>query len=204
MAEKLLVAREQLVVALDLFIADVAPMAVHSLAGNAWEILERQCRSKGLEPFFEHIQATNPGQTPQELRRIVYRYHRTFKHADPKATKEDEENLREFSDEHNDYMLSIASHDYLTAADKLTVELQVFQMWFYAAHPGALTDTAQQDAVFENWFPDLLNFPRSERKIRLREVITKVSSMEEIIADPRTDSRDDLPVLTARRTLEKL
>jgi hypothetical protein len=42
--DKTAAAREQLVTALDLFLADRSPVSVHTLAGAAQDILERACR----------------------------------------------------------------------------------------------------------------------------------------------------------------
>jgi hypothetical protein len=47
-----LVARSQLLTAIDLFFEDRDPVSVQALAGNARELLERLCRLRGIERAF--------------------------------------------------------------------------------------------------------------------------------------------------------
>jgi hypothetical protein len=49
----LVVARSQLLTAIDLFFNDRDPISVHVLAGNAREILESLCRLAAVEPITE-------------------------------------------------------------------------------------------------------------------------------------------------------
>ena len=49
----LVVARSQLLTAIDLFFNDRDPISVHALAGNAREILESLCRLAAVEPITE-------------------------------------------------------------------------------------------------------------------------------------------------------
>ena len=58
--DKLHIAREQLVTALDMFLIDASPVSVHSLAGNAREILARICEVRGISGFIAHAEREWP------------------------------------------------------------------------------------------------------------------------------------------------
>jgi hypothetical protein len=53
----LVVARSQLLTAIDLFFNDRDPISVHALGGNAREMLESLCRLAAVEPITELVLA---------------------------------------------------------------------------------------------------------------------------------------------------
>ncbi len=56
----LMIARSQLLTAIDLFFNDRDPISVHALAGNAQEMLESLCRLAAVEPITELFLRDNP------------------------------------------------------------------------------------------------------------------------------------------------
>ena len=72
--DKLEVARQQLLTALDLFLLDYSSVSVHSLAGNAREILDRLCERSGKPRFVEHALAQRETKRVQDIYRIINAY----------------------------------------------------------------------------------------------------------------------------------
>ncbi len=62
----LVVARSQLLTAIDLFFNDRDPISVHALAGNDREILESLCRLAAVEPITELFSRDHPHK-PEKL-----------------------------------------------------------------------------------------------------------------------------------------
>jgi maleate cis-trans isomerase len=72
---KINVARHQLGTALELFIRDRDPIAVHCLACAGCEIIETIAEIEGVPPFSSHILKTFPDMDMRALRdkqRIIY------------------------------------------------------------------------------------------------------------------------------------
>src|ERR1035437_4674844 len=76
----LLVARSQLLTAIDLFFADSDPISVHTLAGAAREILEDLCRLKSIEPMTEFILKDHPNKSRRDIYNALNLYRNVFKH----------------------------------------------------------------------------------------------------------------------------
>ena len=57
----LMVARSQLLTAIELFFADKDPVSVQALAGNTRELLEELCCQAGVKPMTELL-LRNPGK----------------------------------------------------------------------------------------------------------------------------------------------
>jgi hypothetical protein len=178
---KFVVAREQLITALDLFINNQAPVSVHTLAGSSQEILERCCRIADIEPFFDHIGRVS-GKSPKRLREIIHWYRNAFKH----FRDDDEEALSQFSDEKNEHMLFIAISDYGRLTKRWTIPMQVFLAWYYELYPEKMSPSIDLGEAI-HCFPDILGQPRELQKQRMREKITNALNNPELVGDPRTD-----------------
>ena len=131
--DKMYVAREQLITSLELFLHDKSPVSVHSLAGNAREILEKICKERGVEAFIDHASDEFPQRKVNELYNIINEYRNCFKHNDP--MREDNASLVNFADDKNDHMLLMAIYDYEKAANRMTIPMQVFQTWYFTIYP---------------------------------------------------------------------
>ena len=76
----LVVARSQLLTAIDLFFNDRDPISVHALAGNAREILESLCRLAAVEPITELFLRDPPHKPKKEIYAALNLYRNCFKH----------------------------------------------------------------------------------------------------------------------------
>jgi hypothetical protein len=75
----LIVARSQLLTAIDLFFNDRDPISVHALAGNAREILESLCRLAAVEPITELFLRDPPHKPKKEIYAALNLYRNCFK-----------------------------------------------------------------------------------------------------------------------------
>jgi hypothetical protein len=95
-----LVARSQLLTAIDLFFEDRDPVSVQALAGNAREILENLCRLRGIEPMTELMMRDHPGRPKKDIYAAMNLYRNCFKHIGntEAARKDDQLTLNQFDD----------------------------------------------------------------------------------------------------------
>ena len=128
MLDKKEVARHQLGAALALYLDDVDPVVVHCLACGGGEVAEHLAGKAGTQPFSKHMLAANPDVDARYLRGLRNRYWNAFKHATARdgQDREDEDLLRDFSDEQNDHAQFIGWWDYGRAADQLPWRLRSF------------------------------------------------------------------------------
>lgn len=185
---KLDVARRQLGVALWLFIEDLDAVSVHTLAAAGGELAEQLARNVGSSPFINHVLQTNAAMTPKAYYRLARQHYNAFKHETKRdgAKRDDEALLVAFDDWHNDALLFIGWSDLLAATGRCPVEVQVFQVWFYASYPEKLAAT-EDAARFSTAFPGLLELSRQERKLALRAQIDLIRTNQTVMHDPRTD-----------------
>jgi hypothetical protein len=104
---KIVVARAQLVTALDLFARDKDPISIQCLACGGGEIIEALAEAHGEEPFAMHILETQPDMDRKAIRRLRNQYWNAFKHfSDRKGfAREDEDLLSRFDDTKNETAL---------------------------------------------------------------------------------------------------
>jgi hypothetical protein len=186
--DKTQVARRQLGMALALFIEDLDPISVHTLACAGGEIAEHLARKKGKQPFAEHILATFPDFDIARIRKVQKQYCNAFKHATTQKGKErdDADLFVKFDDTVNEHSLFVGWFDYHRAAAMLPLEAQVFHVWYLCVYPERLEpgfDVAPLEAVF----PDLRSKTRSAQKKALRGVIEHYRHDRELMTDPATD-----------------
>ena len=134
---KLQIARAQLGTALNLFIRDKDPLSVHALACGGGEIVEGLAEQAGFETLSTHILKTIPEGDYKKVKRIRNQYWNAIKHfynRDGKTARDDEALMASFTDEQNDAYLFMGWLDYLLVAKRLPVEVQVFQVWWYASN----------------------------------------------------------------------
>lgn len=175
------VARDQLICALDLYLKDMHPFSIHSLAGNAREILEALCITSAKSPFLEHALKTLPKKSERDIWNAINFYRNAFKHAD----RNDDEQLERFDDAANEHMLFVAIYDYHAYSGRLTIPMQIFQAWYYTAHIDRLAPHAQ--ARYGHTFDALKGLSRSERKAALCQSIAKACGDSFVQSHPMTE-----------------
>ena len=186
---KIEVARRQLGTALWLFLEDLDPVSVHTLAAAGGELAEHLAREVGSSPFMDHVLQTDATMTSGAYYRLARQHYNAFKHATRLngTTRDDEALLADFDDRQNHAPLFIGWSDLLAAMGKCPVEVQVFQAWFYASYPEKLA--AEDDAKrFSSAFPGLLSLSRRERKGFLRAQIALARTNPVVMQDSRTDA----------------
>lgn len=187
---KLEVARRQLGTALWLYLEDLDPVSVHTLAGAASELAEQLARDSGASPFIEHVLQSNRDMTHQRYYALARQYYNAFKHLTTKAgaKRDDDGLLSDFDDYHNDALLFVAWTDFMEASSSAPIEAQVFQVWFYAAHPEKMARREDGDR-FVSVFPQLNKMSRADQKIELKRQVEIARTNSEVMTDPRTDPR---------------
>ncbi len=187
--DKAQVARRQLGTALALFVDDLDPISVHTLACAGGEIAEHLTRSAGAQPFVAHALASFPDLKMADLRRLQNQFWNAFKHATTRNGDErnDHELLERFNDLQNDHTLFVAWYDYMLAVGSMPVEAQAFQTWYFALYPEKLHPELDK-SKYEALFPGLKQQSRIEQKNSLRGAIAWARSDNTIMADMRTDT----------------
>ena len=188
--DKTQVARRHLGIALALFLNDLDPVSVHTLACAGCEVAEHLTRKAGAEPFSTHVLATFPSLDIQKIRRLQNQYWNAFKHATTQdgVERDDQELLDRFDDDTNNHTLFIGWHDYMLATGTLPPEAQAFLMWYFALYPDKL-NPGVNITPYERAFPNLKEKSAPERKKMLRDWIASARNDLDLMADPRTDAR---------------
>ncbi len=84
-----------------------------------------------------HILETFPDVDMRKVRALRNQYWNAIKHyyqRDNKTARDDEALLADFSDRANDAPLFMGWLDYMQLTQRLPVEAQVFQVWWYATN----------------------------------------------------------------------
>ncbi|MEZ2406958.1 hypothetical protein AB6806_09100 [Bosea sp. RCC_152_1] len=204
--DKAEIARRQLGSALALFLEDLDPVSVHSLACGGGEIAEHLSRSAGANPFSAHMLEAFPDSSLADIKRLRNQFWNAFKHASSRTgqNRQDEELLDRFDDGVNDHALLLGWHDYMQATQCLPIEVQIFFIWYYAMYPDKLDGSAQSNGVSVreyslDLFSKLAEVPREEAKRRLRVVIEHRQRTDpELMSHPQTERR---PLIAPRGTL---
>jgi hypothetical protein len=188
--DKTQVARRHLGTALALFLDDLDPVSVHTLACAGCEVAEHLTRKAGAEPLSAHALATISALTIEELRRLRNQYWNAFKHATTRdgVERADQKLLDRFDDEENNHWLFVGWHDYMLATRTLPLEAQAFRIWYFALYPNKLNPNVDS-TPYERAFPNLKEKSAPERKKMLRDRIASARNNRDVMADPRTDAR---------------
>jgi len=184
----LVVARSQLLTAIDLFFNDRDPISVHALAGNAREILESLCRLAAVEPITELFLRDPPHKPKKEIYAALNRYRNCFKHVGKtwEERKDGQAILNQFDDSKNEYLLYVCVEDYLRLRGSSPFPMQVLHAWFCAMHVD-LIGSACSRQKFLNPFPDLSQMNRYQQKRAALGVIKQSSDDPQVLANPQTE-----------------
>jgi hypothetical protein len=184
----LLVARSQLLTAIDLFSNNRDPVSVQALAGNARELLESLCRLGDVEPMTELLLRDHPGKPKRDIYAAMNLYRNVFKHLGDTDDKrnDDQLTLNQFDDAKNDYLLYIAVEDYVRIRKAMPLPMQVFHAWFIASHVHLLDKDFPKEKVL-SLFPGLEHMSRPQQKQGLVACIQQYSNDPVLLADPATE-----------------
>ena len=186
---KIRLARAQLGAALHLFIRNKDPYSVHALACGGSELIEGLAETAGLQTLSNHIMALQPDIDMRKIKGLRNQYWNALKHFykhTGETARDDERLMADFSDVANDAVLFMGWLDYLMLAKRLPVEVQVFQVWWYATNESRMnpkTDPEPWRAVF----PGIAAQEREEQKRRLRRTVERYRKDMAILADPATE-----------------
>jgi len=183
------IARSQLGTALDLFIRDKDPISVHALACGGSEIVEGLATDAKLSTLSTHILETFPDVDMRKIRALRNQYWNAIKHYhrhDNVTARDDEALMADFSDRANDAPLFMGWLDYVLLTERLPVEVQVFQVWWYATNEDKMNPDADP-TPYRSLFPGIGTVGRFEQKRRLRRAVEKYRRNREILADKRTE-----------------
>lgn len=189
MNTKLKIARAQLGAALSLFLRDQDPISVHALACGGSEIIEGLANENEIPTLSSHILQTYPDIARPEVYRLKNQYWNAIKHfyaRDNKSARDDEELMAGFTDKKNDAVLFGGWLDYQLLTKRLPVEVQVFQVWWYATNEQRMNPNSDP-TPFRKVFPKIAEHDRNEQKRMLKRATEKYRTNKEILADPRTE-----------------
>lgn len=183
------VARAQLGTALGLFIRDKDSLSVQALACGGSEIIEGLTEQADLPTLSTHILQTFPDVDFRGIKALRNQYWNAIKHFyrhDGKTVRDDEALMAKFDDTANDGVLFMGWLDYLLLVKRLPVEVQVFQVWWYATNERRMNPAADP-TPWRAVFPGISADNRTEQKRRLRRVVEKYRKDKRILGDPRTE-----------------
>ncbi|RTL73323.1 MAG: hypothetical protein EKK41_00150 [Hyphomicrobiales bacterium] len=183
---KIEAARRQLVTAIRLFFEDADSVSVYALAHAAWEVLDALCTHRDKTRFREEMTRAT-GLSEAEIKKIANYGRNFFKHADRKP----DDALENFSDDLNDHVLMAACFDYGELADSKPMEMQVFQIWYFAAHPDKAL-RPEMDQIIDagqRLFSNLSNADRKSRKQAGLRVAIAARRDPKFMLDTSTDRR---------------
>lgn len=183
-------ARRQLGAALHLFLEDFDPVAVHCLACGGAELADFLATGSNKGSFVQHALRTNPELKIGELVALRNRYWNAMKHATARdgRVRDDKILIDAFDDEHNDHVLFIGWHDYVSAIGSLPIEAQVLQAWYFAKYPEKLAKGVSPEQ-YDELFPKLGRMSRTDQKREIGRVIELAKTWQDVMDDPQTDTR---------------
>jgi hypothetical protein len=136
-----------------------------------------------------HILETHPDIDMRRIRALRNQHWNAMKHFyahDRRKERDDRGIMESFSDDQNDMPLFMGWFDYVQVTGRLPIAVQVFQVWWYAAHEEKLEPGVNRDAI-RSLFPSIYGQERNEQKRRLRRAIERYRDRKDLLADPRTE-----------------
>lgn len=183
-------ARALLGAALHLFLRDKDPYSVHALACGGSELIEGLAETAGLATLSKHIMGLQSDIDMRKIRGLRNQYWNAIKHFynhTGKTAREDEELMADFSDVANDAVLFMGWLDYMMLVNRLLIEVQVFQVWWYATNESRMNPDADPTS-WSSVFTGIAGQYRQEQKRRMRRTLQKYRKYKEILTDMRTEA----------------
>ncbi len=183
-----MVARSQLLTAIELFFADKDPVSVQALTGNARELLEELCRQACVEPMTELLLRDHPGKLREDIYDAMNVYRSCFKHLAKTENKrrEDQAALDQFDDSINEYLLYVCVEDYLRLRKTMPIPMQVFHSWFCVLHSD-LRGPDYPAEKFIDFFEGIHQMSRPQQKRAAAAAIFRLSRNSDFLAGPTTE-----------------
>jgi len=125
----------------------------------------------------------------RKIRALRNQYWNAIKHYykhDNSTARDDDALMAEFSDRTNDAVLFMGWLDYMQLAKTLPVEVQVFQVWWYATNEDKMHPDSDP-TPYRSLFPGIGTVERFEQKRRLRRTVEKYRDNRDMLADLRTE-----------------
>ena len=184
----LVVARSQLLTAIDLFFNDRDPVSVHVLASNAREILESLCRLAAVEPITELFLRDHPNRPRKDVYAALNPYRSCFNHVGKtwEERKSEQAILNRFDDNKNEYLLYVCVEDYFRLRGSSPFPMQALHAWFCALHSDLLGLVYRRER-FRDLFPGISQSDRYQQKRAALVIIKQSSDDPEVLANPQTE-----------------
>lgn len=107
--------------------------------------MEGLAHQGGFETLSTHMLETFPDLDLGKVKRLRNQYWNGIKHfyaRDNETARDDETLMAGFTDLQNDAVLFMGWLDYMQVVRKLPIEVQVFQIWWYALNPDKMSPNA--------------------------------------------------------------
>jgi len=184
----LVVARSQLLTAIDIFFNDRDPVSVHVLASNAREMLESLCRLAAVEPIAELFLRDHPNKPKKDVYATLNLYRNCFNRVGKtwEERKSEQAILNQFDDGKNEYLLYVCVENYVRLRGSSPFPMQVFHAWFYALHLDLLGPVYPRQK-FRDLFPKISQMDRYQQKRAALGVIKHSFDDPQMLANPQTE-----------------
>ena len=184
----LIVARSQLLTAIDLFFNDRDPVSVHALAGNSREILESVCKLAAVEPVTELFLRGHPNKSKKEVCAALNLYRNCFRQVGKtwEERRSEQVILNQFDDSKNEYLLYVCVEDYLKLRGSCPFPMQVLHAWVCALHDDLIACPYSRQK-FIHLFPGLSQMNRYQQKRVALGLIHQSCDDPQVLANPHTE-----------------
>ena len=177
---KIDVADAQLRAAIRMFFEDAHPVAVHTLACAAHEILTNLGHKMELNTYLDQMARWQETDVAT-VRKEAVRFCNFMKHADNDPTAL----LDNFSDLDNEGVLFCACRDLAQVAHGLPIEAQVYEAWFFATavkrvSDGGLRWREKIKACIQLFPIGMRSASREKQKQMVLQVLTEVAAKQEL------------------------
>ena len=155
MVDKIDAARRQLETAILMYFEKKDPIAIHSLAWAAYQILIDLCEINGVEREIEDSPILKEMGKLSLVITAMRKPHNFFKHSD-----KDPNSTVKFFPNSNYLLLVMACQYFLKLTGELFLEGRVMQIWFYLKHPERSPKdwVGSSDEIFKTVNPDDYGF----------------------------------------------
>lgn len=158
---KLDAARRQLLAAIHLHWFLNEPLAVYSLASNAWELSSTLLKNENRVRIMKEMARAN-GSRPEDIAKLINRPQNFVKHADRDPSAE-----LDLTQAECDTMIMIAAIDYIMAARRSPPLSVLYLAWFSAIYPSK-TGSFHRDMA-NQYFPGLADLDREKQIMSARQ-----------------------------------
>lgn len=176
-------ARRQLLAAIHIHWYLTEPLAVYTLAANAWEVCDALLEKRNANRLLDEVCRTH-GSTPREIKYLINKPRNYLKHADrdADATLPDVDHLD------CDAVLETACIDYMVLMGRSPFAVGLYVAWYSAKYPEKTGEFFRREA--EQIFPGLSRLGHLEQISAARKAFQH-SKMPEILHSSKNDLTDN-------------